>query len=72
QPAPIASGPAPDPILSTLPEYQRTLITEFQRVTGLNVMWSGRCLEGNQWNPEAALANFNELRPQIPPEAFNQ
>lgn len=71
QPAPIASEPAPDAILSALPDYQRGLITEFQRVTGLNVMWSGRCLEGNQWNPEAALANFHELRPQIPPEAFN-
>ncbi|KAG8912510.1 nuclear mRNA export, poly(A)+RNA binding protein [Tulasnella sp. 417] len=72
QPVPVASGPAPDAVLAALPDYQRNLITEFQRVTGLNVMWSGRCLEGNQWNPEAALANFHELRPQIPPEAFSQ
>lgn len=44
------------------PDYQRNLIAEFQRVTGLNVIWSGRCLEGNQWNPEAALVNFHELK----------
>ncbi|KAG8954423.1 nuclear mRNA export, poly(A)+RNA binding protein [Tulasnella sp. 424] len=71
QPTPVTSEPAPDAILAALPDYQRNLIAEFQRVTGLNVIWSGRCLEGNQWNPEAALVNFHELKPQIPPEAFN-
>ncbi|KAG8983493.1 nuclear mRNA export, poly(A)+RNA binding protein [Tulasnella sp. 427] len=70
QPVAVSAEPTPDAILASLPDVQRSLVIEFQRVTGLNVIWSGRCLEGNQWNPEAALANFNELRPQIPPEAF--
>jgi len=45
-------------------------ISQFSQASGMNTTWSIMCLEKNEWNPEAAWTNFNEIRATIPPEAF--
>ncbi|CAE6480696.1 unnamed protein product [Rhizoctonia solani] len=71
-PAPMPSMEmAPmDPILADLSEPQRALMAECAGRTGLNGQYSRMCLEGNGWDLAKALANFEELKATIPPDAF--
>ncbi|KAG9096030.1 nuclear mRNA export, poly(A)+RNA binding protein [Ceratobasidium sp. UAMH 11750] len=59
-----------DPILANLPEPQRALLVECANRTGLNAEFSKMCMEGNGWDLNKALVNFEELKHTIPPEAY--
>ena len=53
---------ATDPVLAQLPEPQRLYVIELSARTGLNAGFSLQCLEGNGWDPQKALANFEAVR----------
>lgn len=59
-------------ILASLPEQQRVLVMEVSTRTGLVTQYAGQCLEGNGWDLTRALANFEEVKAQLPREAFSQ
>lgn len=65
---------APPPPASTDvdPATKRTLATAFSEMSGMNLEWSGRCLDENQWNYDKATAVFNEIKAagKVPPEAY--
>lgn len=65
--APLA--PPMAPTLASTPD-QAALIAQVHQLTGMNAQFSEMCLVQNEWNVERAVANFNEIRPTIPPEAF--
>ncbi|CAE6462120.1 unnamed protein product [Rhizoctonia solani] len=76
-PVPTTLAPMPsvqmvpiDPVLADLSEPQRALMIECAGRTGLNAQYSRMCLEGNGWDLAKALANFEELKGTIPPDAF--
>ncbi|KAG9083564.1 nuclear mRNA export, poly(A)+RNA binding protein, partial [Ceratobasidium sp. 392] len=54
--------PTIDPILAAIPEAQRALLVECANRTGLNAEFSKMCMEGNGWDLNKALANFEELK----------
>ncbi|QRV74948.1 mRNA export factor mex67 [Ceratobasidium sp. AG-Ba] len=62
--------PVMDPVLATLSEPQRALLVECANRTGLNAEFSKMCMEGNGWDLNKALANFEELKHTIPADAF--
>lgn len=51
---------------------KQTLATAFSEMSGMNLEWSARCLEENQWNYDKAAAIFQEAKTagKVPPEAF--
>ncbi|GJJ08185.1 hypothetical protein Clacol_002393 [Clathrus columnatus] len=51
-----------DPILPSLPEQQRLFVITLSQRTGLNASFSMQCLDGNGWDGEKALANFEAVR----------
>ncbi|KZV95386.1 NTF2-like protein [Exidia glandulosa HHB12029] len=59
-----------DAILASLPEHQRVLVMEVSARTGLVTQYAGQCLEGNGWDLGRALANFEQVKAQLPREAF--
>ncbi|KAF8501233.1 hypothetical protein BU17DRAFT_78428 [Hysterangium stoloniferum] len=59
-----------DPVLGALPEAQRVYVIELSARTGLTATYSIQCLEGNGWDPQQAMANFEAVRAQLPSEAF--
>ncbi|KAF8529914.1 hypothetical protein JB92DRAFT_2860242 [Gautieria morchelliformis] len=61
---------ASDPALAPLAEPQRLYVIELSARTGLNAGFSIQCLEGNGWDPQKALANFEAVRANLPREAF--
>ncbi|KAL7418450.1 nuclear mRNA export, poly(A)+RNA binding protein [Cryptotrichosporon argae] len=61
--APAAPAPA-------APEAQEQAVQIVRARTGMNDGWSRMCLAQNEWDIERALANFLELKPTIPPEAY--
>ncbi|CAE6456485.1 unnamed protein product [Rhizoctonia solani] len=69
-PMPSMEMAALDPVLADLSEPQRALMVECAGRTGLNSQYSRMCLEGNGWDLAKALANFEELKGTIPPDAF--
>lgn len=76
-PTPVAQVPAADSVPTPLPAADDAVtaqrnewVAQFSQASGMNTTWSIMCLEKNEWNPEAAWANFNEIRATIPPEAF--
>jgi nuclear RNA export factor len=48
------------------------LVMQFMHATGMNTGFALECLDGNGWNPDAALADFQHLQASgaLPPEAF--
>ncbi|KAF8207061.1 hypothetical protein K438DRAFT_1815618 [Mycena galopus ATCC 62051] len=57
-------------LLNTVPEPQRPLVIGVCGQTGLNVKYSLDCLNGNGWDPTRAVANFNQVKATLPPDAF--
>jgi nuclear RNA export factor len=53
-------------------DEKKAIAQEVMRQTGMNLQFSTMCLEQNNWALEAAIANFAEIRSQIPPDAFVQ
>lgn len=48
------------------------LVMQFMQATGMNEAFALQCLDGNGWDPDAALADFQHLQASgaLPPEAF--
>uniref|UniRef100_A0AC35EXD8 NTF2 domain-containing protein n=1 Tax=Panagrolaimus sp. PS1159 TaxID=55785 RepID=A0AC35EXD8_9BILA len=64
-----APPPTPQPID---PNIKRQMIEQFASQTGMNLAYSERCLEDNNFDYEASGRRFLEIRSQIPSEAFQQ
>jgi len=56
--------------LSTIPEPQRSLVLTIVQRTGLNVPFAVQCLEGNGWDVEKAVVNFEQVKGTLTREAF--
>ncbi|KAJ7352356.1 hypothetical protein DFH08DRAFT_858626 [Mycena albidolilacea] len=57
-------------LLNTVPEPQRPLVLNVCGQTGLNIKYSLDCLNGNGWDLGRAVANFNQVKATLPPDAF--
>ncbi|KAF8333869.1 hypothetical protein F5887DRAFT_1063560 [Amanita rubescens] len=49
-------------LLATLPEPQRNLVQKIIQRTRLNVKYSFDCLSSNEWDPERAAMNFEQVK----------
>jgi len=56
--------------LANIPEPQRSLVLQICMQTRLNVDFAVQCLEGNGWDLQRAVANFNEVKGQLSKGAF--
>lgn len=72
-----AVGTSPQVNTANLPEALHGLspeqiqaVQQLSSVTGMNAQYSVMCLQGNAFDYERALANFGEIRGNIPAEAF--
>ncbi|EPT05658.1 hypothetical protein FOMPIDRAFT_1034303 [Fomitopsis schrenkii] len=57
-------------MLAAIPEPQRSLVMQICQRTGLNVEYAVQCLEGNAWDVERAVANFEQVKSTLSREAF--
>ncbi|KAM5221476.1 nuclear RNA export factor 2-like [Ctenodactylus gundi] len=71
-PVPIATS-SPDST-SELSEKQQKIVKAFSIQSGMNLTWSQKCLEDNQWDYSRAASIFTVLQNQgmIPQEAFKK
>jgi len=69
-PTPVPQQTTVDPVLASIPEPQRSLVVHLSAQTGLNSSFAAQCMEGNGWDMQRAVANFEAVRATIPPEAF--
>ncbi|KAJ6577471.1 hypothetical protein B0H19DRAFT_1120082 [Mycena capillaripes] len=65
-----ALPPDQQALLNTVPEPQRPLVIQVCNQTGLNIKYALDCLNGNAWDLERAVANFNQVKATLPPDAF--
>lgn len=56
--------------ISSIPEPQKTLVLQTCQKTRLNVPMALQCLEGNGWDYNAALANFEQVKGNLAPDSF--
>lgn len=56
--------------LARIPEPQRALVQQVCQRTGLNVRFSVDCLEGNGWDLERAVANFEQVKGTLARDAY--
>ncbi|CAL1716423.1 unnamed protein product [Somion occarium] len=56
--------------VASIPEPQRTQVLEVCQRTGLTVRYSIDCLQGNAWDLERAIANFEQVKTTLPRDAF--
>lgn len=52
------------------PEAQRQLVLSVCARTRLNVNYAVECLNGNAWDLERAIANFEQVKETLPKDAF--
>jgi len=52
------------------PAIQTAMIEAFSQQSGMKPDWAKKCLEDSRWDFDAAGRIFNELRAQIPADAF--
>ncbi|KAF8339792.1 uncharacterized protein EI90DRAFT_3151245 [Cantharellus anzutake] len=72
-PLPTQNPPGIDPLLVNIPEPQRVVVQELAARTGLTTAFSIQCLEGNGWDPDRAIANFEAVKVhKYPPEGFSR
>ncbi|CAG9767079.1 unnamed protein product [Ceutorhynchus assimilis] len=72
------STPEASPVIHTLTppmidnNAKQEMVNQIALKTGMNVEWSIKCLEGNDWDFMRACATFDNLqsRGAVPPEAF--
>ncbi|KAF9532494.1 hypothetical protein CPB83DRAFT_903528 [Crepidotus variabilis] len=71
QPFNVASLP-PDQqaALATLPETRQNLVIQVCAQTNLNAKYAHDCLNGNEWDFNRAMANFNNVKASLPRDAF--
>jgi nuclear RNA export factor len=62
----------PDEVPLTLEDEKQAMVVELARQTGLNLQYAVMCLEQNGGSLDAALANFQQVRANIPADAFVQ
>ncbi|KAH9926825.1 hypothetical protein B0H21DRAFT_138066 [Amylocystis lapponica] len=76
-----AGDPIPAPIsppvqaqlqetLAPIPEPQRSMVLQICQRTGLNVQYAVECLQGNNWDIERAVANFEQVKSTLARDAF--
>ncbi|XP_075902492.1 nuclear RNA export factor 1 isoform X2 [Nelusetta ayraudi] len=68
-------APAPTPSSSpvpTLTAQQQEMLTAFSQKSGMNLEWSQKCLQDNEWNFDRAAQIFTQLKAdgKIPDVAF--
>lgn len=51
--------------LLAVDERQRPFVLQICQRTGLNVKYAVECLQGNGWDPEKAVANFEEVKVRV-------
>ncbi|KAF9560738.1 NTF2-like protein [Agrocybe pediades] len=56
--------------LASLPEAQRNLVVQVCAQTKLNARFAVDCLAGNEWDLTRAIANFNQVKDSLAPDAF--
>ncbi|KAI0346534.1 NTF2-like protein [Trametopsis cervina] len=56
--------------LASIPEPQRSLVLQVCQRTGLNVRFAVECLEGNGWEIERAIANFEQVKGTLARDAY--
>ncbi|EPQ54024.1 NTF2-like protein [Gloeophyllum trabeum ATCC 11539] len=56
--------------LAPIPEPERTLVLQICQRTGLNVKFAVDCLQGNGWDFERAVRNFEEVKGNLSRDAF--
>jgi nuclear RNA export factor len=61
----------PEEIPMTMEDEKQSMVIQLARQTGLNLQYAIMCFEQNGGSLEAALANFQQVRANIPPEAFD-
>jgi len=59
-----------DPLLQAVPDQQKLLLIQLAQQTGLTIQYAGQCLEGNGWDMQRAVANFAQVKDNLPPEAW--
>lgn len=52
------------------PEIRNAMVKSFMEQSGMNEVWSKRCLEDSNWNYSLAGDRFLSLKNEIPAEAF--
>ncbi|KZT73128.1 NTF2-like protein [Daedalea quercina L-15889] len=57
-------------MLASMPEPPRSLVMQICQRTGLNIEYAVQCLEGNAWDVERAVANFEQVKGTLSREAF--
>uniref|UniRef100_A0A0N4ZV79 RRM domain-containing protein n=1 Tax=Parastrongyloides trichosuri TaxID=131310 RepID=A0A0N4ZV79_PARTI len=60
------------PVNTEDPEVRNAMVISFVKHSGMNEVWSRRCLEESNWDYGLAGARFLKLKDQIPAEAFLQ
>lgn len=70
-PAPTPS-PSPAPSEEKSAHEKQLLVIELSKQTGMNLEFSTKCLEENDWDPQRAFAVFLKFQTEgkLPPEAF--
>uniref|UniRef100_A0A0K0G0N4 Nuclear RNA export factor 2 (inferred by orthology to a D. melanogaster protein) n=1 Tax=Strongyloides venezuelensis TaxID=75913 RepID=A0A0K0G0N4_STRVS len=59
------------PVVNTCdPEIREAMVKSFMEQSGMNEVWSRRCLEESDWNYSLAGDRFLSLKNDIPAEAF--
>lgn len=67
-----AAPAAPTPELEGLNPEQIMIVQNLMQATNLNAQYARMCAEGAQFNPQQAMALFEQNRAQLPPNAFQQ
>ena len=72
---PPTPTPTPSPVMpsiSSSADVQQEMIRQFSEKSGMNAVWSAKCLEHNGWDYERSAKVFTEMmsKHQVPPEAF--
>ncbi|KAI9463337.1 NTF2-like protein [Lactarius psammicola] len=68
---PSASSPASmHQELGTIPEPQRSLVSQVCKLTRLNVRFAVDCLQNNGWDVDQAVANFEQVKGTLGQDAF--
>ncbi|KZP13583.1 NTF2-like protein [Athelia psychrophila] len=56
--------------LSAIDERQGPFVTQICQRTGLTVKYAMDCLQNNGWDQDRAMANFEQVKGNLPPDAF--
>nr|XP_058906153.1 nuclear RNA export factor 2-like [Kogia breviceps] len=69
--------PVPTPSTSSMPSFyweQQQMVQAFSTQSGMNLQWSQKCLQDNEWNYTRAGQIFSMLKTEgkIPEEAFKE